>query len=460
MKKPLVPTLTGLKAKWRELSHHARHIIINCLLGLLVVVIVHEMQGINFVSAQVARGYDLMLKIQSNSDMENASPFVFLDIDSDTHIAWNEPIFTPRDKLTELLTFALNSSAKAVLLDIDVNLGIDNSAIADLLQSHDQNSNPPLILMKTFREQGSTSNRDYLQLRPSSLDSIVAMNPNIHWASPLFDVESDYILRRWKQWAAGCYENQPVLLPSSQLLLLSVAEDPAATSFYQAIDNILPPSCDGWSDVRSKLLDATVTAGKHIVHWQGSDLQRSIMFNLPWKSSEKTPTTLIERHGEQIEVPAVTTIPAHIITESTNTPDKQLLNDHYVIIGNSSNFAGDIHATPLGMMPGSLVIINAIQSLSSIGEVHPPSFGVILLVELALLVITSLLFTSLPPKQAALLSTGFVTFVVFPVACLLFKDGVWLNFSLPLIAVQLHELISTAEEKFKSKLRNHNEATS
>ncbi len=36
---------------------------------------------------------------------KESPPFVFLDIDNQTHKLWGEPLFTPRDKIKKLLEF-------------------------------------------------------------------------------------------------------------------------------------------------------------------------------------------------------------------------------------------------------------------------------------------------------------------------------------------------------------------
>ncbi|MDI3326586.1 CHASE2 domain-containing protein [Pontibacterium granulatum] len=442
---------------WGKLNRHTRHILINCFIGIIVVLIVHKAQDLKFISSQVAQGFDLMLRLQSNSDLEDVPPFVFLDIDSDSHLAWGEPVVTPRDKLAQLLEYALSSQAKAVILDIDLNLPVDSQPIESVLNtfgSPDAGS-PPLILMKTFRELSPKNADGYRELRPSTLDSLVAKTAHYHWASPLFEVDSDFILRRWKQWVAGCSNHEPRLIPSSQLLLLAVYSDPTARNFYVAMEKLTPSSCLGWKKARPGLLNTTVQAGEHDIHWQGSDLQRLIMFNIGWpsylNSNAGVPDTTLKEDGQAYRFKALTIIPAHIVTESPVIPDTALLKNHVVIIGNSSQYGGDLHATPLGLMPGSLVIVNAVHSLFSIGEIEPPPLPVILLIELGLLIGISLLFTTNPPGRASLLSTGLVVFVIFPIACIVFKEGVWLDFTLPLIAVELHELLAIAEYKFKTK---------
>jgi CHASE2 domain-containing sensor protein len=451
--------MQSARERWQRLSQHSRHLIINCVLGLTVVLVVHAAQERGVFTTQVDRGFDLMLQLQAGRDRANVPPFVFLDIDSDTHIAWGEPMYTPREKLARLLDYSLGSDALAVLLDIDLNLPVDNSEVEAVLKRYARSDHihPPLVLVKTFRERSSQSPGEPRLLRPSSLDQLVTSTPGYHWASPLFEASGDFILRRWTQWVAGCAGQTPVLVPSSQLLMIAVTEDPAATALHQSIADILPDDCIDWPRARNRMLGGSVRAGFHDIHWRSSDLQRLILFNLPWVPTSDMPTTTISRNGRLIESKAVNIVPARLITESAKMPDDQLLEGHFVIIGNSSQFAGDLHATPLGQMPGSLVIINAIESLFAAGEVDPPALWIILLIELALLIVISLLFTHYNPGVAALLSGVFIVLIVFPASAQFFRYGVWLDFTLPLIAVQLHELIAIAETKFKSRRKMLNE---
>ncbi|KZX60294.1 hypothetical protein A3709_11935 [Halioglobus sp. HI00S01] len=442
-----------LKARWEQLGHHSRHVLINCCLGIGVLTLVHVAQGWGLFAGQVDRGFDTMLRLQAGQDRETVPPFVFIDIDGDTHLAWGEPVVTPREKLATLLEYVLGSDARAVLLDIDLSLPVDNSAVQEVLAAvaASEEASPPLVLMKTSREPAATDPGHYLELKPSTLDELVAGTPDFHWATPLFDTDRDFVLRRWKQWVPACREGKPVLLPSAQLLMISLDSDPTAEDLYGDAGSITPHSCEGWADLSGQTLSGTVKAGPHDIYWSSDDLRRLVLFNLPWVPTSEMPDTRVERDGKPVTVKAVTTIPARLITEADSLPENSLLADHFVIIGSSSYYSGDLHPTPLGLMPGSLVVINAIESLYAFGEVKAPSLWIIILVELGMLAATSLLFTHYTPGVAAFLSTVFVFGVIFPLSSLLFNNGVWLNFTLPVVAVQLHELIAIAETKFKSR---------
>jgi CHASE2 domain-containing sensor protein len=156
-----------------------------------------------------------------------------------------------------------------------------------------------------------------------------------------------------------------------------------------------------------------------------------------------------------VKEPLLTDIPASVLSKPGVDIDSTLFTDKNVIIGASHQDSADIHGTPLGYMPGSLIIVNAVNSLQTKGELVSPSLITTLLIELVLLVIISVAFAMLIPSVAFILSTGFIVLVLLPITYWIFKDGVWLDFALPLFAVELHQLVSSAEHSVQQKLKNN-----
>jgi CHASE2 domain-containing sensor protein len=101
--------------------------------------------------------------------------------------------------------------------------------------------------------------------------------------------------------------------------------------------------------------------------------------------------------------------------------------------------------TPIGWMPGSLILANAVQSLGHYGELRTPSLGMTVLVEAGLIIIMSWSFARFRSLWGSLLSGLVVLLVLLPASLLLFRYGTWLSFAVPLIAILLHKLIAEIE---------------
>ena len=121
-----------------------------------------------------------------------------------------------------------------------------------------------------------------------------------------------------------------------------------------------------------------------------------------------------------------------------------LLTGAIVIIGASHRDSGDIHLTPVGQMPGSLVLANSITALQGLDQVQRPPFVLILLVDLLLILGVSWLFVVMSPFAATLVSSAVIALLVVPFSLLAFSQGVWLDFALPILAVQMRSVFAKA----------------
>ncbi len=73
-----------------------------------------------------------------------------------------------------------------------------------------------------------------------------------------------------------------------------------------------------------------------------------------------------------------------------STPD--VLRDRIVVLGSSASYRGDWHYTPLGEMPGSLILVNAIRSAIVYGQSHAKNPVYAMAYKLAVMLLCSLLW--------------------------------------------------------------------
>ncbi|SVD86106.1 uncharacterized protein METZ01_LOCUS438960, partial [marine metagenome] len=125
--------------------------------------------------------------------------------------------------------------------------------------------------------------------------------------------------------------------------------------------------------------------------------------------------------------------------------DPSLLKDRIVVIGGSFAENRDNYLTPIGMMPGAMILINAMHSLLQYGQMERPSPWLLYGLELVLILIASVIF-ALTETFAAKLISGLVTLILLlPLTFSFFKYGLWLDFALPLLGVQIHETVTRWE---------------
>ncbi len=95
-------------------------------------------------------------------------PFVWLDIDEATYQDWGEPLLTPRDKLQQLLHFAVSGQAAVIIVDIDLSYPREPvkqkraalseadlrlyNYLADYEAKYCQAACPHILLVRSFRQ--------------------------------------------------------------------------------------------------------------------------------------------------------------------------------------------------------------------------------------------------------------------------------------------------------------------
>jgi CHASE2 domain-containing sensor protein len=117
-----------------------------------------------------------------------------------------------------------------------------------------------------------------------------------------------------------------------------------------------------------------------------------------------------------------------------------------VVIGGSADLSRDTYPTPLGDMPGAVILINSIDSLVHHRQLHHLPRMAEFAIAAVLIVAVSVCFASLQHVWAYLLSCVVTVFALLPLSLVGFHRGYWLDFTLPLIAVQLHHMIAQVEE--------------
>jgi CHASE2 domain-containing sensor protein len=437
-------------------------------------------------------------------------PFILLDIDDETHNAWDEPLFTPRDRLKELIDVPVNDGAKVVVVDVDVSQATPfkplplpegnkyhpyDEDLFKYLKKYGEDCKegkrtpcPPIVLARVFRplkEKDSSAENPFHLLstyfghkplsmplyepRPSFLDEVVkTSDPYVQWASVAFSSSTDNVLRRWWLWQPICEKQElKEVIPSVELLVAALVRNNTvkeAKQQFKQLEEREKNKCSNNGE-SEKIGDKVLSFGKDLnVHEDTSGIRPRIMYKLDWKPLvyEKEANKLMrwpseDKSGEYI----LTVISAQDLKKHIGT-----FKDHIVVIGGSYSDRGDIHLTPLGRMPGGLVIINAIHTLLEYQEIKPLNewfhqwFGSFLgveniqiLVTMVLIVLVSLIFTVFSSSFWSIMVVGGV--IILPLTYFsvmaLGQWGVWIDFVLPLLAVQFHYIAANFEQMAEEK---------
>jgi CHASE2 domain-containing sensor protein len=444
---------------WQKLSPFVKNFILGILIALLLVGLRHG----QWVAEIEDLSVDWMMTLyRADIPNEPTPPFVLLDIDEQTNRALEEPAFTPRDKLLKLLKFAVEVHPKLIIIDIAITnrpsvenkeLHPDDKALLDYLAAYEtdycQTSCPPILLVRTFRipqdKRPFAPNTEpyYLEQRPTFLDNTVAHSPHLYWAATLFEQEYDRILRRWQLWTATCTQNSAGIVPSMPLLavtLLVGANQPNSSShrLKNNLNYYTPLDCTKGLQINETQQPTIFKLNDNLnFDLQPTRLSRRILYTLPWhlNKGEWRPNTPDNR-------PLLTTLSAkNIIDDNNDKPqNNELLRDSITVIGVSHLESRDWHPTPIGWMPGMLILVNSIHSMLQYGILHPPSLWIVLLLTLILITLFSWLLAKYQILWGTLYAVGVIV-IMIPVSIMFFKYGLWLNFAIPWVAIQLRQMI-------------------
>lgn len=385
-----------------------------------------------------------------------ATPYVYIDIDEKTYRAWGEPLIVPRDKLASLIRFALEGSPRLLIVDVDLAWGVgsgDEAVVSALSnQREPERPAPPIILALSLRPRGPGEPRDRARtVRRSIVDDLAARGGSIHWAAVEFDRDADWKVRTFRKSELVCVQGRLARVSSAPFAAASLLRgerpdyqyDPTKVDAARATCEDSPGSAvhDSAGEVHDGERARSVSGTYRRDPFSG--LERRIIFTIPWTLDSGESRPLVTNMGRR--VPLLSTISARDLTDGGDQVSRALVNDAVVVIGGSFAEGRDVHSTPGGPLPGALVIVNAIHSLLEFGELHHSARWLHELVSLATICLVAGAFT-LVPSFFCLFVCSIGVAIVALVSIVLLKDGVWLDFSMPLVAVLVHGVIEDAKE--------------
>ncbi|HDN27778.1 MAG TPA: CHASE2 domain-containing protein [Thioploca sp.] len=366
--------------------------------------------------------------------------------------------------MQQLLHFAVSGQAAVIIVDIDLSYPRDPVKqkraalseadlrlyhyLADYEAKYCKATCPHILLVRSFR-QPTTAVRPYPAQRPTFLDNIVAKSPHLHWASVLFDREKDRILRRWQLWETTCSAGQPEIVPSVSLLTLALLTDPkqGIHNINKQLQQFRPASCDQSTQKlplelnRNDLLKISDAVQ---LHPQPSRLNRLIFYTIPWKLNPDEQRPNVPDGRFLLETLSAKNVLEHLDADST-----ALLHNSITVIGGSYIESRDLYATPLGWMPGALILMNAVHTMLQHGELNAPPSWVLLAMVAVIIGLMSLLLIRFDSFWGMTFSGLVIIIIILPISFWVLEYGVWLDFAIPLLIVQLRQMAADYEEAIK-----------
>lgn len=453
---------------WKSLPVFKRHFISNIFIGLVISILLMSFHHIPWLMNIEDSAMDWMIKIRSGKIPTADIPSIsWINIDDKTHQNWGEPLFTPRDKLKSLIEIAVQAKAKLIIVDIDLarasqpqfilkqqntTLHPSDQVLLNYLNNYSQQCQkktssicPVIILTRTFR-----SPQGIVQIiRPSFLDKAVD-STYIQWASPIFYYTKDQVIRRWWLWQPTCDQaGHSGVIASVELLAATLVSNHNQTP--QQLQKILEKERGGFKQGCSlqniSMNNKILQLGTLKVHAGFNTIFQRIMYNISWNEVKNSPSNTFNILSDNSGNVVLDVISAdNFIKYPNNNSLQNRLKGKIVIIGNSHYDSRDFHQTPIGKMPGVLIIINALHSLLVHDEIDPLPPLAKLLVSIILIILMSLTFTYFNSFWGMIISGATIILILLPISIILLSYGIWIDFAIPLLVVQLYQMIAEFKE--------------
>ena len=386
----------------------------------------------------------VMALLHRNRAVERAPAvsFVYIDVDDYTYRHWDEPLLLPRTRLADLIERVLEGRPRLLIVDVDFTRsdGPGDAKLKAALEHHGGvRSETPILLSRALGPAGTeTDGEQYPRLRPSFLDPLVARSPNLHWASVWVQTASDAVVRRWPLWQIACKEGEIEALPSVPLAAYPFLADPRNDPADLA--QLSLPASTGCA--RSSASGSEGAEGEQ---------EGRILFTIPWHLRKGESRSMVETAAGR-SVPLLTIVSAHTLLAANEGPGPGgALDGAVAVIGGSYAEGFDLHATPIGRMPGALILVNAVHTALQFPRavLHPPSPWLELPLAMVLIAVIALVFTLLSLSAAT-----FVTLLLTLVAMLfanfwLLRAGVWVDVTIPVLGIFVHRWAASLEHGWK-----------
>jgi hypothetical protein len=423
---------------WSERHPIAWDLVLSIAIGVLLEVAILYFQPPMLAIVRQAGDdtADKMIRLAeaTTASLDKSPAFVLVDIDNATWQSWHTPLITPRDKLAGLIQRIASYRPMLIIVDVDLSFpgGTPIAGADDPLKSYlamYPPDAPPLLLVRNLVSPDEATGSLYPLSRPTDYDSATSPRPNIVWAAPRFEEDEDGKVRRWRLFEIACDNGRPAVVPSMHLAASLIARDalfgrsPGDDQPLSArLASLVPATCakrpanpapvtiSHWpNDAPITVDDENVTARASQEEIRGrataEDVRSRIIYRVRWQDDAVALGPIVRLKGIG-PTPLVSVRPAKVVLDLPVATDAIAgtgpgLANRIVVISGSYADSGDWHRTPIGLMPGALLIVNAVEALVHDGTPREPKVVARVAISLAIILGVSLLVSVFRPVIAA-----------------------------------------------------------
>ena len=476
-----------LRTWWNKPDGWTNKFLVNAVIGILIEVLIvrmflnqdfpDQMQWLRNVGVDIVTRFKACGDASSSGRVALAVPLVFIDVDERTwaspHWGGGEPAEAPRDGLIGLLDFGLARHVPTLVLDVLIDhakptaVDIDfaknlQAKLTTVEPSAPAASRPTQIVIVrdtttpvSYLGEETTTFYELPQVRPTPLDALMGADASrVVEAAPMFVQSSiDRELRDWSLWEIVCRrsvsapQGRVAVLPSVQLTALAssgVAATRPVAPWLRTDRPACPSSTDlaGEAKLRRSLNDEMIewltpqpvfSGVKALAQLGPASLANRIVF--------RTGDTTTEV-GRKFDNRSVIRLSALDVLERPQLVSRSLSDDEWrhavVVIGQSHHAARDSYLTPLGDMPGAMVIINSVDSLARFGIPNESEWLDYVATTASILI--SAYFVAKLTGLHGFLASLVINIGLAGAALWAIGHGIWVDFMLPLLSMAVVEM--------------------
>lgn len=303
---------------------------------------------------------------------DGALPVTLLDVDDATRQAWKSTGVTPHAALAELTRTAVANGSSGILLDFDLTMDSPytpaDETLFGLIRDYPADA-PVLMLVRRIGFTKSAKVNDsglaaYELATP--YDQAVASKPNVFWVTTLNEIGSDRAVRQIRLWQTVCEGAVGHSYPSPALVTAALLGGAGHGDALKAfLDNRVAEECgdkavkDGaWPPMKLQLAQ--------LPYVFGNDAASPARLRIEQADGSQVVALRRISAGKLVTYDGVTAAPAGEI-------DRDPFAGRVAVIGASYTESTDVHETPLGTMPGSVILANSIVQAERLANTVPAS---------------------------------------------------------------------------------------
>jgi CHASE2 domain-containing sensor protein len=375
---------------------------------------------------------DFVMRKSVQAQATSLAPhFVLITIDDATWTTWGAPLITPRDKIALLLARVAESNPAIIVLDVDLAFRDDTNSEAVLKKflSDYPKTAPPLILTRSFAPAATAI---HSQPRSTQYEE-ETKHDNVHWAVPSFERDEDGTVRRWQLATVVCNDGAPKIIPSIQLQTAWLWRGKSDADLQEKLAGLRPENCD--VPVPNAHVKIPMDGDDRFIEINSEDPSSRIIYSIPWVSNAVIQGPKMADGNFKVVVRNADTVSR--IQPGEGIPG---IAGSIAVIGGSFEDSGDWYKSPLGQMPGAIILINSIDALAQHGTLKEPSAAQQFAFSLAFIILVSTLVGLFRARVAAslsLIAIAALSLITVP----MFRSGVMFNVAIPSLGILVTDFV-------------------